>query len=99
MTNVRAMMATRDVTPLRDGGSQPAVVEADDDGLYVLKSRGAGRGRTALRWLLGDHRPGRGLYEPDARLSIWSLRSQPLPCRACGPRNGASLVYVKGADT
>src|SRR6059036_2698833 len=40
--------ATRYVTPLREGGSLPALVEADDDGLYVLKFRGAGQGPLAL---------------------------------------------------
>jgi hypothetical protein len=39
---------TRYVTPLREGGSLPAIVEADDDGLYVLKFRGAGQGPLAL---------------------------------------------------
>lgn len=34
--------------PLREGGSLPAIVEADDDGLYVLKFRGAGQGAEAL---------------------------------------------------
>jgi hypothetical protein len=38
----------RYVTPLREGGSLPAIVEADDDGLYVLKFRGAGQGARAL---------------------------------------------------
>ena len=42
------MRATRYVTPLREGGSLPAIVEADDDGLYVLKFRGAGQGPRAL---------------------------------------------------
>src|SRR5215467_6547947 len=46
--NLRTIAATRYVTPLREGGSLPAVVEADDDGLYVLKFRGAGQGRKAL---------------------------------------------------
>ena len=46
--NLRTITATRYVTPLREGGSLPAVVEADDDGLYVLKFRGAGQGRKAL---------------------------------------------------
>jgi hypothetical protein len=41
-------MATRYVTPLREGGSLPAIVEADDAGLYVLKFRGAGQGPKAL---------------------------------------------------
>jgi hypothetical protein len=45
---VRTVCATRYVTPLREGGSLPAIVEADDDGLYVLKFRGAGHGAKAL---------------------------------------------------
>lgn len=45
---LRTVTATRYVTPLREGGSLPAVVEADDDGLYVLKFRGAGQGCKAL---------------------------------------------------
>ena len=45
---LRRIAATRYVTPLREGGSLPAIVEADDDGLYVLKFRGAGQGRKAL---------------------------------------------------
>lgn len=45
---LRTVCATRYVTPLREGGSLPAVVEADDDGLYVMKFRGAGQGRKAL---------------------------------------------------
>jgi len=36
------------VTPLREGGSLPGIVEADDDGLYVVKFRGAGQGPKAL---------------------------------------------------
>jgi hypothetical protein len=36
------------VTPLREGGSLPAIIEADDDGMYVLKFRGAGQGTKAL---------------------------------------------------
>jgi hypothetical protein len=45
---MRTVTATRYVTPLREGGSLPAIVEADDDGLYVLKFRGAGQGTKAL---------------------------------------------------
>src|SRR5213592_932088 len=45
---LQRVKATRYVTPLREGGSLPALVEADDDGLYVLKFRGAGQGRKAL---------------------------------------------------
>jgi hypothetical protein len=39
---LRTVTATRYVTPLREGGSLPAIVEADDFGTYVLKFRGAG---------------------------------------------------------
>ena len=45
---MRTITATRYVTPLREGGSLPAIVEADDEGLYVLKFRGAGQGAKAL---------------------------------------------------
>ncbi len=40
--------ATRYVTPLRAGGSQPAIVEVGDEGLYPLKFRGAGEGANAV---------------------------------------------------
>src|SRR3954451_11649837 len=46
--NIRTIRVTRYVTPLREGGSLPAIVEGDDDGLYVLKFRGAGQGSRAL---------------------------------------------------
>ena len=45
---VREVHITRYITPLREGGSLPAVVEADDEFLYVLKFRGAGQGTKAL---------------------------------------------------
>jgi hypothetical protein len=45
---LRTVLATRYSTPLREGGSVPAVMEADDDGLYVVKFRGAGQGPKAL---------------------------------------------------
>ncbi len=45
---LRTVATTRYVTPLREGGSLPAIVEADDEGLYVLKFRGAGQGPKAL---------------------------------------------------
>ncbi len=45
---LRTVTATRYVTPLREGGSLPAIVEAEDSGLYVLKFRGAGQGPRAL---------------------------------------------------
>jgi hypothetical protein len=45
---VRTVTATRYATPLREGGSLPAIVEADDAGLYVVKFRAAGQGTKAL---------------------------------------------------
>jgi hypothetical protein len=45
---LRHVVATRYVAPLREGGSLPGLVEADDDGLYVMKFRGAGQGPAAL---------------------------------------------------
>jgi hypothetical protein len=47
-TALRSVAAIRYVTPLREGGSLPGLVEADDDGLYVVKFRGAGQGLGAL---------------------------------------------------
>jgi hypothetical protein len=48
VSNLRNVNVTRYVTPLREGGSLPAIVEADDEFLYVLKFRGAGQGKKAL---------------------------------------------------
>ncbi len=47
-TDLRTVNVTRYVTPLREGGSLPAIVEADDGFTYVLKFRGAGQGPGAL---------------------------------------------------
>jgi heat shock protein HspQ len=46
--DLRTVRATRYVLPLREGGSMPGLVEGDDDGLYVVKFRGAGQGLKAL---------------------------------------------------
>ena len=45
---LRSVNVTRYVTPLREGGSMPAIAEADDGFLYVIKFRGAGQGPRAL---------------------------------------------------
>ncbi|WP_162426001.1 HipA family kinase [Pontibacter pudoricolor] len=45
---IRTVQVTRYVTPLREGGSLPAIVEAEDEFMYVLKFRGAGQGIKAL---------------------------------------------------
>jgi hypothetical protein len=64
---MRSVLATRYVVPLREGGSLPAVVEADDDGLYVLKFRGAGQGPKALvaEWIAGELARALGLPVPE----------------------------------
>jgi len=64
---LRTVTATRYVTPLREGGSLPALVEADDDGLYVLKFRGAGQGPKALaaEIVAGELARGLGLPVPE----------------------------------
>lgn len=46
--DIRKVQVTRYITPLREGGSLPAVVEADDAFMYVLKFKGAGQGTKAL---------------------------------------------------
>jgi hypothetical protein len=48
MTPLRVVNVTRYITPLREGGSLPGLVEADDGFMYVLKFRGAGQGKKAL---------------------------------------------------
>ena len=45
---IRTVAAARYVTPLREGGSLPAIVEADDGRLYAMKFRGSGHGAKAL---------------------------------------------------
>ena len=62
--------ATRYVTPLREGGSLPGLVEADDDGLYVVKFRGAGQGAKALvaEVLVGELARALGFPVPELEL-------------------------------
>jgi hypothetical protein len=72
------------VTPLREGGSLPAVVEADDDGLYVLKFRGAGQGPRALvaELVAGEIARALGLPVPElvfAELDADLARTEPDP--------------------
>jgi hypothetical protein len=64
---MRTVTATRYVTALREGGSLPGLVEADDDGLYVVKFHGAGQGPRALvaEWLGGELGRAIGLDVPD----------------------------------
>src|SRR5512144_2792081 len=68
---LRTITATGYVTPLREGGSLPAIVEGDDLGTYVLKFRGAGQGDKALIAELVAGESGRllGLPVPDIVLA------------------------------
>jgi hypothetical protein len=61
------VVATRYVTPLREGGSLPGLMEADDDGVYVVKFRGAGQGAKALvaELLAGELARSLGLDVPE----------------------------------
>lgn len=61
---------TRYVEPLREGGSLPGLVEVDDDGLYVVKLRGAGQGVRALvaEIVVGELARAIGLRVPDLAL-------------------------------
>jgi hypothetical protein len=81
---LRTVTITRYVTPLREGGSLPALVEADDDGLYVLKFRAAGHGVLALtaELLAGEIGRALGLPIPElvfARLDRELARTEPDP--------------------
>lgn len=66
----QTVQATRYVTPLREGGSLPAIVEASDLGFYVLKFRGAGQGPLALvaEWIAAGIGQALGLKIPDVVL-------------------------------
>jgi hypothetical protein len=64
---LRHVTAIRYVTPLREGGSLPGLMEADDLGTYVVKFRGAGQGRAVLvaEVVAGELARGLGLPVPE----------------------------------
>src|SRR6478735_11732178 len=105
---LRTVRATRYVVPLREGGSLPAIVEADDDGLYVLKFRGAGQGPRALiaELVAGEIARAAGLPVPElvfVELDPELARSEPDPeiqalIRASAGLNLA-LDYLPGSTT
>src|SRR5262245_21669650 len=104
--SLRTVIATRYVTPLREGGSLPAIVEADDDGMYVLKFRGAGQGPKALiaELVAGEIARAAGLPVPEivfVELDPELARTEPDPeiqdlIRASAGVNLA-LDYLPGA--
>ena len=103
---IRTVTATRYVTPLREGGSLPAIVEADDDGLYVLKFRGAGQGPKALIAELVAGEIGRALGLPVPEIVFVELdaalaRSEPhqeiQDLIAASAGLNLALAYVGGA--
>lgn len=67
----RTLAIARYVTPLREGGSMPAVVDGDDGAAYVLKFRGAGQGVRALvaEWIAGEVARAIGLPVPALALA------------------------------
>jgi hypothetical protein len=105
---LRTITATRYVTPLREGGSLPAVVEGDDEGLYVLKFRGAGQGPKVLvaELLAGELARAAGLTVPEIvliELDADLARTEPDPeiqalIRASAGLNIA-LDFLPGAVT
>ena len=80
---LRTVEVTRYVTPLREGGSLPALAEADDEFLYVLKFRGAGQGVKALiaELIVGEVARVLGLRVPElvfCELDVAFGRSEPV---------------------
>jgi hypothetical protein len=72
---LRTVAATRYITPLREGGSLPALVEADDGELYVMKFCGAGQGVKALVAELIAGEIGRTLGLPIPELALVELEA------------------------
>ena len=103
---MRTVNAARYVTPLREGGSLPAIIEADDDGMYVLKFRGAGQGTKALiaELIAGEIARATGLLVPElvyVSLDPEIAKTEPDPeiqdlIRASGGLN-LGLDYLPGS--
>jgi len=103
---MRTVNAARYVTPLREGGSLPAIIEADDDGMYVLKFRGAGQGTKALiaELIAGELARAAGLLVPElvfVNLDSEIAKTEPDPeiqdlIRASGGLN-LGLDYLPGS--
>ena len=105
---LRHVQATRYVTPLREGGSLPAIVEGDDSGMYVLKFHGAGQGPKVLvaELICGELARAAGLPVPEIitmELDPDLARTEPDPeiqqlIKASGGLN-LGLDYLPGSVT
>jgi len=103
---MRTVNAARYVTPLREGGSLPAIIEADDEGMYVLKFRGAGQGAKALiaELIAGEIARAAGLLVPEivfVQLDAEIAKTEPDPeiqdlIKASGGLN-LGLDYLPGS--
>src|SRR6201988_220022 len=103
---MRTVNAARYVTPLREGGSLPAIIEADDDGMLGFKFRGAGQGAKALiaEVIAGELARAAGLLVPElvfVNLDPELARTEPDPeiqdlIRASGGLN-LGLDYLPGS--
>src|SRR5271154_2848722 len=76
---LRTVRAVRYVVPFREGSSMPALVEADDLGLYVVKLRGAGQGPKALVAELITGELARAVGLPVPELVLVDLDAKPAP--------------------
>ncbi len=100
---LRQVAATRYVAPLREGGSLPGLVEADDDGLYVMKFTGAGQGPAALAAELVAGELARALgflvpelvvaeLDPDLATAEPDIEIQELARASVGPNLGVDFL-------
>ena len=94
---MRTVVATRYVTALREGGSLPGLVEGDDDGLYVVKFRGAGQGpvRSSRNgWPARSAGRSGCLFRTSSRSRSIRLSATPSPTRrstTCSARAAGSI--------
>jgi hypothetical protein len=99
------MRATRYVTPFREGGSLPALVEGDDLGLYVVKFRGAGQGPLALvaEIIAGEIGRKLGLNVPELVLALdflpGSVMFDPAAGDVAEPDLASAVVWFDGFVT
>ncbi|MGH2841444.1 MAG: HipA family kinase [Solirubrobacteraceae bacterium] len=103
---MRSVVATRYVTALREGGSLPGLVEADDDGMYVTKFRGAGQGEAALVAEVVAGELARALGLPVPELAVVDIDAELAPAEpdaeiqdllAASPGPNLGMDFLPGA--